>query len=154
MLFLCFSRSTCIAIHAVFCCHKKQLQWLKLKISLSHLLFFARSQLWVPEKSVRTVLGAMTPSSTCFSALLCTSGIFELKAVGLVKLMKEESTYALNFNFWYAYNIAYRRMFPSFTVFSVKKLPVNVWYNLCPAVFVLEGTVCCCCYYYEKELWV
>lgn len=53
--------------------------------------------------------------------LMCTSGIFELKAVSLVKLMKEESSYALNFNFWCAYNIAYSKMFPSLTVWSVKK---------------------------------
>lgn len=148
MLFLCFSRSTCIAVHAVFCCHKKQLQWLKLKVSLSHFffLFLARSQLWVPEKSVRTMLGAANPSSTCFSVLMCTSGIFELKAVSLVKLMKEESSYALNFNFWYAYNIAYSKMFPSFTVWSVKKLPVNVC-SLCIRrdsvllLLLLEGTL-------------
>lgn len=53
--------------------------------------------------------------------LMCTSGIFELKAVGLIKLMKEDSSYALNFNFWCAYNIAYSKMLPSFTVWSVKK---------------------------------
>lgn len=57
---------------------------------------------------------------------MCTSGIFELKAVGLVKLMKEDSRYALNFNFWCAYNIAYSKMFPSLSVWSVEKIPVNV----------------------------
>lgn len=83
--------------------------------------------------------------------LMCTSGIFELKAVGLVKLMKEQSSSALNFNYWCAYNIAYSKMFPSLTVWSVKKtmLMSDIIYDLslCTRrdsgllLLVLEGTL-------------
>lgn len=83
--------------------------------------------------------------------LMCTSGIFELKAVGLVKLMKEQSSYALNFNYWCAYNIAYSKMFPSLTAWSVKKtmLMSDIIYDLslCTRrdsgllLLVLEGTL-------------